>query len=261
MAVAEVNGAQIAYDDSGEAAGPPILLAHGFLMDRSMFSGQVEALSATHRVICWDERGFGDTVYDGEPFTYWDSAADGLALLDHLGIDEAVVGGMSQGGFVSLRMALLAPERVRALVLLDTQAGTEDPEVIPLYEAMIDDWVTNGPSNELAATVASIIITDEDASVPWIAKWQTRPKEGLRQPGTTLLTRDSVGDRLGEITAPAFVVHGTADAAISMAHAEHLASGLAGSGDVVAIDGAGHSANMTHPAEVNAALVPFLAAL
>ena len=74
-------------------------------------------------MITWDERGFGDTEYDGEPFTYWDSAADCLGLLDHLGIDRAVVGGMSQGGFVSLRAALTAPERVRGLILIDTQAG------------------------------------------------------------------------------------------------------------------------------------------
>ena len=101
-------------------------------------------------MITWDERGFGDTEYDGEPFTYWDSAADCLGLLDHLGIDRAVVGGMSQGGFVSLRAALTAPERVRGLILIDTQAGQEDPEVLPLYQGMLDDWVANGPSDELA---------------------------------------------------------------------------------------------------------------
>ena len=49
--------------------------------------------------------------------------ATASALLDHLGIEQAVLGGMSQGGFLSLRAALLAPDRVRALVLIDTQAG------------------------------------------------------------------------------------------------------------------------------------------
>ena len=111
MPVATVNGARIAYDDTGD--GPPVVLAHGFLMDRSMFAPEVAALAPTHRVITWDERGFGDTDYDGEPFTYWDSAADCLGLMDELGIDRGVVGGMSQGGFIGLRVALLAPERVR----------------------------------------------------------------------------------------------------------------------------------------------------
>jgi len=260
MSTALINGARIAYDDTG-GDGPPVVLAHGFLMDRSMFDPQVEALAADHRVITWDERGFGDTEYDGEPFTYWDSASDCLGLLDHLGIKRAVIGGMSQGGFVSLRVALMAPERVRALILLDTQAGTEDPEVAPLYEGMIDDWVTNGPTDDLTAATASIILGHPELDAEWSERWMIRPQATLRQPGTTLLTRDSIWDRLGEITAPALVVHGTADTAISMDKAERLDAGLVGSNGVVRIDGGTHAANLTHPAEVNAALVAFLADL
>ena len=55
---------------------------------------------------------------------------------------SAVLAGMSQGGFLSLRAALTAPERVRGLVLIDTQAGVEDPEALPLYQGMNDEWVT-----------------------------------------------------------------------------------------------------------------------
>jgi pimeloyl-ACP methyl ester carboxylesterase len=260
MATASVNGAEIAYDDTG-GDGPAVVLAHGFLMDRSMFAPQVEALRATHRVITWDERGFGDTVYDGEPFTYWDSAQDCLGLMDHLGIDRAVVGGMSQGGFISLRVALLAPERVRALLLIDTQAGTEDPEVVPLYQGMIDAWVGGGPNDELATTVAGIILGDPALSAAWIAKWQARPQEALAQPGATLLGRDSIWDRLGEITAPALVVHGTADVAIPMEAAERLVAGLSGAGPVAVIEGGTHASNLTHPAAATAAIEAFLATL
>src|SRR6202789_4192896 len=129
MAFAEVNGQRIRFDDSG-GDGPAVILAHGFLMDREMFAPQVEALSPEFRVITWDERGFGETEFDDQPFSYWDSARDCLALLDHLDLDQAVIGGMSQGGFLSLRAALLSPDRVRALVLIDTQSGPEDPEVL-----------------------------------------------------------------------------------------------------------------------------------
>jgi pimeloyl-ACP methyl ester carboxylesterase len=260
MATAAVNGARIAYDDTG-GDGPPVVLAHGFLMDRSMFGPQVEALAADHRVITWDERGFGDTEYDGQPFTYWDSASDCLELLDHLGIKRAVIGGMSQGGFVSLRVALMAPERVRGLILLDTQAGPEDPEVVPLYEGMIDDWVTNGPSIDLTTTTASIILGEPRLDAAWTERWVSRPQAALRQPGTTLLTRDSIWDRLGEITSPALVVHGTADAAIGIDKAERLAAGLSGCDGVVTIEGGTHAANLTHPDDVNAALRSFLADL
>ena len=260
MAVADVRGARIAYDDTG-GSGPPVILAHGFLMDRSMFGPQVAALAPTHRVITWDARGWGDSGYDEEPYSYWDSAADCLALLDHLGIDRAVVGGMSQGGFVTLRVALTAPERVRGLILLDTQAGQEAADVIPLYQGMIDGWVADGPSQEVIDVVAGLILGPPEVAAPFIAKWRSRPKEGLAQTGVTLMTRDDVTARLGEIAAPALVVHGDADAAIGMDKAEELAAGLSGADGVTVIPGGTHAANLTHPAEVNAAIEKFLAGL
>jgi pimeloyl-ACP methyl ester carboxylesterase len=211
-------------------------------------------------VITWDERGFGLTEYDGAPFTYWDSADDCLGLLDHLGIDRAVVGGMSQGGFVSLRVALRAPGRVRALILLDTQAGVEDPEVVPAYEAMRDTWLAAGPVDELVEALAGLIISDPKVNPVWIAKWKQHPNEFIVQPFATLMSREDLTDRLGEISCPALVVHGIDDIAISMDKAERLAAGLSGSGPVVTVEG-GHAANLTNPEPVNAAIVGFLADL
>jgi len=256
-ATATVNGATIAYDDTG-GDGPVIVLGHGFLMDRTMFDEQVAVLRDDYRVITWDSRGFGATVYDGEPFSYWDLAEDLVGLLDHLGIERAVVGGMSQGGFVALRVALLDSDRVRGLILLDTQAGPEDAEVIPLYQSMIDDWVANGPSDEVADASAALIIGDDDLSATWTEVWRSRPAESLRNPGRALLERESIADRLGEITVPALVVHGTADASISMDKAEALAAGLAGSAGVAVIEGGTHAANMTHPGTVNDAILAWL---
>ena len=66
MPFAEVNGQRLRFDDSG-GDGPPVILSHGFLMDREMFAPQVEALSPEFRVITWDERGFGETEFDGQP--------------------------------------------------------------------------------------------------------------------------------------------------------------------------------------------------
>jgi len=254
---ASVDGTEIAYDDTG-GDGPVVLLAHGLLMDRTMFAPQVEALRDGFRVITWDARGFGETLYDGRPFTYWDLAADGLGLLDALGVGEAVVGGMSQGGFVSLRMALLAPERVRALILLDTQAGPEAPDVVPLYRQMIDTWSSNGLSDELAEVIASIIVGEPELSKVWIAKWKARPWESIAVPGRALIEREDLTGRLGEITAPALVVHGTADAGIPLDRAEALAAGLSGSDGVHIVQDGTHAANLTHPGAVNDAIAGFL---
>ena len=139
-----VNGTSISYSDTG-GDGPVVVLSHGYLMDSSMFAPQVQALAPAYRVITWDERGFGRTRATGE-FSFWDSARDVLGLLDELDIEQAVLGGMSQGGFISLRAALTAPDRVRALVLIDSQAGLEDPAVAPAYEQMEQLWMEQGPA-------------------------------------------------------------------------------------------------------------------
>ena len=259
MPHAAVNGQQIHYEDTG-GDGDPVILGHGFLMDLTMFEPQVAALRDRYRVITWDERGFGRTVFDGKPFTYWDSAADCLGLLDHLGIERAVVGGMSQGGFLSLRAALAAPARVRALILLDTAAALDAPETLAGNQGMVDIWLSAGPVDELTQAVATIIIDDPVENPKWIAKWQARPKESLAEPARCLLTRDDVSARLGEITCPALVVHGTGDTAITMEHAEEMAEALVGCGGVVKVAGA-HAANLTTPDPVNAAILDFLADL
>jgi len=256
---ADVNDQRIYFEDTG-GDGPPVILGHGFLMDHEMFAPQVAALAPTYRVITWDERGFGATEYDGQPFSYWDSANDCLALLDHLGIDRAVVGGMSQGGFLSLRVALTAPERVRALILLDTEAGLPDAETMAGEDQMGETWFAVGPVDELAGAVANLIIADEAENAKWIAKWQARDKELLRQPFACLHGREDLHDRLGEITCPALVVHGTEDTAIPMDKAERLAAGLSGAGEVVKVAGA-HAANLTNPEPVNEAILAFLAGL
>lgn len=252
-----INGQNLYYEDSG-GDGLPVVLGHGFLMDHEMFAPQVEALAPEFRVIAWDERGFGLTEFDGRPFTYWDSARDCLGLMDHLGLDRAVVGGMSQGGYLSLRAALTAPQRVRGLVLIDTQAAAEHPDKRPAYQQLLATWAEHGPIDELARTIATIIIDEPVENARWIAKWQARPKALIVEPGRCLLERDDISERLREIRCPAIVIHGTRDSAIGMDRAQALADGLSGCDGVVAIDGAAHAANLTHPAQVNPPLLAFL---
>lgn len=260
MPIAEVNGQGIRYEDSG-GNGPPVIFSHGFLMDREMFAPQVEALAGEFRVITWDERGFGETEYDGKPFTYWDSARDCLGLLDHLGIDHAVLAGMSQGGFLSLRAALLSPARVRALVLIDTQSGVEDPERLPAYRQMQETWLQVGPVDELAQAIAQLIIGEPELSAVWIEKWRKLPREHMREPGNTLFEREDITDRIGEITCPAIVFHGTADASIEIELGEQLCQRLPGCTGLVPVKGGTHASNLTHPEQVNGPLLEFLRSL
>jgi 3-oxoadipate enol-lactonase len=257
VSYAQVNGQNIYFEDTG-GSGAPVILGHGFLMDHEMFAPQVAALRDQYRVITWDERGFGLTEFDGKPFSYWDSARDCLGLLDHLGIDRAVVGGMSQGGFLSMRAALTAPERVRALILLDTSTTLYSAEERAGNQGMLDMWMAVGPVDDLAQAVATIIIDDPVENPKWIAKWQARDKALIEMSGRCLMDRDDITPRLHEIACPALVVHGTEDTALTMDAAELMASLLPGCDGVVKVSGA-HAANLTNPSPVNAAILDFLA--
>jgi pimeloyl-ACP methyl ester carboxylesterase len=264
MPVAAVNGVEITYTDSG-GQGPAVVLSHGFLMDQAMFGRQVTALTPRHRVITWDQRGHGGTRATGE-FTYWDSAADVLALLDHLGVEQAVLAGMSQGGFLSLRAALTAPDRVRALVLIDSQAGQEDPAIAPAYEEMHQAWLDNGPG-PVQEVVASIILGPGQWD-EWYAKWNEQyarwAPDDLGQLNWSfrcLMDREDATGRLSEITCPTLIVHGTADAAIPLARAQAVRDGLSGPVTFAVVEGAAHASNVSHPDEVNQAILGFLRAL
>jgi 3-oxoadipate enol-lactonase len=257
----KINGQWIFYKDTG-GTGVPIVLAHGLLMDHEMFAPQVEGRSEGSRMVTWDARCHGQTEATDDPFTYWDLADDLKGLLDHLGIDKAVVGGMSQGGFVSLRFALRYPERVAALILIDTQAGVEDPEKVGTYGVMLDVWEAEGLNDQLGETIASIVLGNEwPGREPWIDKWRQQPRSQLRPAFQCLVGREDIHDRLGEIKAPALVIHGTADAAIDLELAQRLCSELADCRQLVTVEGAGHASNLTHPVQVNRALKQFLADL
>jgi 3-oxoadipate enol-lactonase len=260
MASAEVNGRAIPYEDSG-GTGLPIVLAHGFFMDGSMFEPQEATLRDRYRVITYDERGHGQAADDPDSYTYWDLADDLAGLLDHLGLERAVIGGMSQGGFISLRFALRYPRRVIGLVLLDSQAGVELEEKRGEYEAMRSVWVEDGPSELMGSMVAAIILGNYPGNADWVAKWMVRYPDGLGQAYTTLMDRDDITDRLSEITAPALVVHGDEDAAIPMERAEALSAGLSGCAGVVVVAGGSHAANLNRPEAVNSAIGAFLAGL
>jgi pimeloyl-ACP methyl ester carboxylesterase len=261
MPIADLNGQRLYYEDTG-GDKPVIAFSHGLLMDHTMFAPQIAVLRDQYRCIAWDERGHGGTgqVRELSPFTYWDSAEDLAHLLGHLGVASAILVGMSQGGFLSLRCALKYPALVRALVLIDTQAGPEDRTQLMGNRALADFWLANGPSDALLDNAERVLLGENwPGAAAWREKWWHFQPRHFLECLTTLGEREDLTDRLRDIRAPALVIHGTADVAIPVARAEALAHGL--NADLRLIEGAGHAANLTHPAAVNAALERFLGAL
>jgi pimeloyl-ACP methyl ester carboxylesterase len=258
MPFAELSAGRFHYKDSG-GDGPVCVFAHGFLMDHDMFETQVAELDSEYRCIAWDQRYHGLTEAPGD-HTYWDSARDELELLDHLGVDRFFHVGMSQGGFIGLRIALTAPDRVRGLVFINSQAGLEAEASLPMYEAMVAQWMAGENQQELADVTAQIIVGPGADAEHWARRFLEGDPARLGIIFRILVDRDDLHDRLPEIISPALVIHGELDAAIPMERAEALARGLPECGPVVVIAGAGHASNLADPLSVNRAVAAFLRA-
>jgi 3-oxoadipate enol-lactonase len=258
MPIAELNGQGIYFEDSG-GSGRPIILGHGFLMDSRMFDPQVAALAPEFRVIRWDARGFGRTRWDGKPFSLWDSASDCMAVLDHLGIDKAVVGGMSQGGYCALRVALRYPERVKALVLMSTRGTNDAEETKAGYLQSAQAWSTVGPE-PIVQALSGPILGDPRLCPVWLDRWRQLPAANYLAAVRNLTDRDDISGRLKEIRCPAIIFHGLEDVGIPPSDGEFLHKTLPGSVRFVPVPGATHAANLSHPETVNPPLLEFLRA-
>jgi pimeloyl-ACP methyl ester carboxylesterase len=254
--IATPAGQTVSYTDHG-GTGPVLVLLHSFLMDGRMFDPQVTALGRRYRCITVDERGHGGTPAEAE-FTYWNVAEDVLAVLTELGIESAFIAGTSQGGFVALRIAVLAPARVRGLILMGTSAEAEDAPVADAYRGLSAAWVQNGAVDPIIDQVSAICFGDHPQA-EWKDRWRGITGEHVSLITQALVDRDSVAGRLGEIKTPVLVLHGENDGAYPVEKAEHIVANTPNAEPLVVVPGGAHFLSITNPDEVNPRIETFLA--
>jgi pimeloyl-ACP methyl ester carboxylesterase len=257
VATTLVNGVRLTYSDSG-GDGPALILGHGYFLDHTIFAAQAAEFAPPWRMIHWDARGHGGTSESETGYTYWDQARDVLGLMDHLGVERAVVGGVSQGGFIALRTALLAPERVGGLVLWDTEATPCDPGDRVAYRGLFDALIEHGPVDDLLFPLSAQLLGDHEVAGEWRDRWRSCPALPLGHAVDCLLDRDDVSGRLGEITCPVLLMWGEFDHSLPRDRMELLAERLPAADGVQVIGGAAHTPPLTHPAPVNKLLAEFL---
>lgn len=251
------SGQLLEFVDHG-GDGPAVLLLHSFLMSTDMFAPQVAAFGGEVRLVAMNSRGHAGTPVDGS-FDFWDVARDALALLDHLDIARTAVVGVSQGGFVGLRMALLAPDRIDALAVLGSSAAAEDAQVAANYQAMNDVWAAQGAIDPLLDAFATICLGTTDVGDEWRERWRAYSAEKLDAILTPLVGRDDLLPRLAEISTPTLVLHGTADLAYPVERAAEIVRGVPAAEPLVTVDNGAHFLSFTHPDDVNPHLRAFLA--
>jgi pimeloyl-ACP methyl ester carboxylesterase len=254
MPVEKLNGIHINYEEHGTPSGTPVLLTHAYAATLQMWNGQFEAL-ADYRVIGWDMRGHGgtDSPPRQEDYTEKLTVEDMGALLRHLGVDRAVVGGLSLGGYISLEFQLAHPEMVRALILCNTGPGYRKDDARQGWNDFSIGYAKRFEERGLDGFGRGVEI---DAT----RKYQ-RSAQGLAFAGRGILTqRDAkVMEHLEQIDVPALVIHGSDDVRYK-AGIDYLASKIPNARKVV-IEGAGHAVNLHQPEAFNAAVLEFLRSL
>lgn len=256
MQFADVNGHRLCYTDSG-GDKPVLVFSHGFLLDKSIWDPHVAALSSDYRCIAWDARGHGMSDCRGD-FDFWDAGRDALGLLDHLGIDRAVLIGLSQGGFLSFRAALTAPERVEAVIIVNSAVRVFGPEEHEGFSQASAAWTTGGPVGPIAEMMAGIQFGADYDWSEWLHCWQAKPPVDWKATWNSQLSRDDITSRLPDIACPVGFVHGAADAAFSLEHAQEMNAAVRTGLGVEAIEGAPHACVVTHPAQTIAAIKALL---
>ncbi len=251
------QGRRIHFLDEGR--GLPVLLLHAFPLTAELFRPQIDALSSQCRIIAPDLRGFGKSDGGEGPTQMSDFAEDALALLDHLGIESAVIGGVSMGGYITLALLQLDPSRVRALLLLDTQMGADDEAgkqrreetaraveergMAVLEESLLPKLLAQPPDPELQKRVRGMI--------------QANPPKGAASANRGMALRADSRNILARFAGPVLIVVGAQDAITPREKAEDMASHLS-SPRLVEISGAGHLASLEQPELVNRELAAFL---
>jgi pimeloyl-ACP methyl ester carboxylesterase len=259
-----INDITMAFDDLGE--GPALLLIHGFPLNRQMWQPQLLPLAgAGYRVIAPDLRGFGASDAPAGGYSIDGFADDLVALLDALEIEQAVVGGMSMGGYILMNLLERHPGRVRAACFITTKSSADDEAGRARRSALAAEAERLG-ANPIIKIFAELLFAPESAQarpelVARITSWMrdTNPK-ALAGGLLAMRDRKDYTPLLPGFKIPSLVISGAEDRAASPNAVELLTSGLPRCESRI-IAHAGHMVNMEQPAEFNATLLGFLGSL
>lgn len=260
--ISVVNGIDVGYDDIG--SGQPVLFAHAFPLNRTMWAPQVSALVERCRCVAVDFRGFGESS-PRPPFTMDQYADDLAAVLDQLRIEQTILVGCSMGGYAAFAFMRRHAHRVRGLVLADTRAGDDNDEARARRHMVIELARTEGATAVANLQIPSLVgkTTREkqpdtfDAVHRMMA--QAKP-EAIVGALEAMLGRPDSTPQLGSITVPTLIVVGDEDVITPVKEARAMQAKIPGS-RLEVIAAAGHLASVERPAAFNHVLTEFLGAL
>jgi 3-oxoadipate enol-lactonase len=259
---ATINNVQLAYDDHG--VGLPVVFLHAFPLNRRMWEGELTALlgEARYRLVALDWRGFGESEITNEISTMELFADDVAGLMDVLGMQNAVLCGLSMGGYAAFAFLRKYPQRVGGLILADTRPGADTPEAQANRENVARIAETQGTGAIADLQVPRLLSEytrqqhpDVEARVRQLIDEAT--PRGIAAASRGMAQRADSTDLLAGITCPTLVIVGEQDALTPPTVAQDYASRIPGAQYVV-IPQAGHLSNLEQPEVFLLAISGFL---
>jgi pimeloyl-ACP methyl ester carboxylesterase len=223
---------------------------------------QVPRLAEHFRLINIDQRGHGQSVPATAPYELRDMVEDVIAVLDHLEVPSAVWAGLSMGGMVAMHAAIAYPDRVSALVLLDTHAGAETPYKKIKYRAMSAGTKLFGMRPFFPAVIPLLFGRTTRAKKPaliedWKERFASIDVPSVTRAVSVLVRRPSIVDRLAGVEVPSLVIVGEEDASLPPPISREIAEALPNA-SLVIIPEAGHLSALEKPDEVTEVMLEFL---
>ena len=257
-----INNLTVSYSDQGPADAPVIIFIHGFPLNKSMWDMQAEALKDNYRVIAYDIRGHGNSDPGIDEFFIELFVNDLWQFMEKLGIEKAILCGLSLGGYIALNAVLKYPDRFDSLILNDTQCIADTSEIKENrclaitrimndgVEQYADEIIENLFAPESFARKKNEIIGVKEMII-------STPKQSLCNTLRALAERKETCDRLPEISIPVLIMVGKEDKITPIAAARQMHEKILNS-TLKIIQHAGHLSNLENPPEFNFQLVKFL---
>jgi 3-oxoadipate enol-lactonase len=247
--------------DQGE--GSPLVFVHGFPLNHAMWNAQIPVFAERHRVIAPDLRGFGESV-DTEGTVSMEEFADDLAaILDDLHVaDPAVLCGLSMGGYIAFHFVRKYRQRLRGLVLCDTRASADVPEVVEnrlrIAKLVIESGTQPVAEAMLPKAFAPKTYSDRPEVVEAVrAMMISSDPTGVAAASRGMAVRPDMTELLPAIDLPTLVVVGADDALTTVDEMRRMATAIP-EAKLQIVPEAGHLSPLENPAVFNATLASFL---
>jgi 3-oxoadipate enol-lactonase len=262
---ASLNNTHIAYSDHG--IGLPVFFLHAFPLNRAMWDSEIAALldEQRYRLVSLDWRGFGESDSAGEITSMDVLAGDIVALMDHLGIEKAVLCGLSMGGYVAFACWRQYAQRIGGLILADTRPAADTPEAQANRENVARLAETQG-TTAIADLQLPRLISDYTRQHDPLVETRVRQMMnaatpvGIAAASRGMARRADSSDLLAAISCPTLVITGQQDAIIPPSEAQAYAERIPGAQFAV-IPNAGHLSNLEQPDIFLATISGFLRSL